>query len=73
MRPQIAPRKGNSIQDLPQSDTGFAEHLPNDSCRIDGEPAALVHVWPRLPEVIKAGILAMVRAARDNLGPPRSN
>jgi hypothetical protein len=27
------------------------------------DPAAVVDAWPELPEVIKAGILAMVKAA----------
>jgi len=28
------------------------------------ELAALINAWPRLPEPIKAGIMAMVRAAK---------
>jgi hypothetical protein len=29
----------------------------------EASPAALVAVWPDLPEAIKAGILALVKAA----------
>jgi hypothetical protein len=63
MRPQITRHKGNSSQDLPRSDTGSAEHLPNDSCRTDRDLAILLDAWPALPGAIKAGILAMVRIA----------
>jgi hypothetical protein len=38
--------------------------LPNDICRTYPDPAAVVAAWPELPEAIKAGILAMVKAAR---------
>ena len=31
---------------------------------IDPDLAAVVDAWPRLPEAIKAGILAMIRAAK---------
>jgi hypothetical protein len=33
----------------------------------DADLAALVEAWPTLPAVIKAGILAMVRAVRGIL------
>ena len=34
-----------------------------DSVPIDPDLAAVVEAWPKLPEAIKAGILAMIRAA----------
>jgi hypothetical protein len=37
--------------------------LPTDTCQIDPDLAVLVHAWPRLPESISTGILAMVKAA----------
>jgi hypothetical protein len=40
-----------------------AESLPNDSCKNDPGLAALVAAWPHLPEAIKAGIVAMAKAA----------
>jgi hypothetical protein len=38
--------------------------LPTDTCQTDPDLVALVAAWPKLPEAIKAGILAMVKAAR---------
>ena len=63
MRPQIAFHNDKSPQDLPQSGTVSAEHLPNDSCKTDPDLAAVVAAWPDLPEAIKSGIIAMVKAA----------
>jgi hypothetical protein len=37
--------------------------LPNDTCQSDPDLAAVVATWPTLPEAIRAGILAMVKAA----------
>jgi hypothetical protein len=73
MRPQITPRKGKRIQDLPQSGTGSAEHLPNDSCKTDPDLAAVVAAWPDLPEAIKAGILAVVKAVLPMLSAGHSS
>lgn len=42
---------------------GLAEHLPNDTCRMPNDLAVVVVAWPRLPEAVRAGIVAMVRAA----------
>jgi hypothetical protein len=36
----------------------------HDTCRTDTDLAAVVDAWPELPAAIKAGILAMVKAAR---------
>jgi hypothetical protein len=36
--------------------------LIHDICRTDPALAAVVDAWPALPEAIKAGILAMVKA-----------
>jgi hypothetical protein len=38
--------------------------LPTDTCKTDPELAAVVATWPELPEAIRAGIVAMVKAAR---------
>jgi hypothetical protein len=40
-----------------------ADHLPTDTCKNDPDLAVVVAAWPELPEAIKAGILAMVKAA----------
>jgi hypothetical protein len=39
--------------------------LPTDTCETDPDLAAVVEAWPELPEVLKAGIVAMVKAARS--------
>jgi hypothetical protein len=42
--------------------------LPTDTCQIDHNLAALAYASPKLPEAIKAGILAMVKAASGKAG-----
>ncbi|MGO9598357.1 MAG: hypothetical protein ACLP7Q_10235 [Isosphaeraceae bacterium] len=37
-------------------------HLATDACKNDPDLAAVVDAWPGLPEAIRAGILAMIRA-----------
>jgi len=39
--------------------------LPNDTCKTDPDPAAVIDAWDRLPEAIRAGIVAMVKAAHS--------
>ena len=63
MRPQAECSNGNANNDLRQSPRQVAEHLPNDTCKTDSYLAAVVEAWPDLPEAIKAGIVAMVKAA----------
>jgi hypothetical protein len=50
-------------RDLRKSPEALAPHLPHDTCKMPPDLAALVEAWPALPEAIRAGILAMVRAA----------
>ena len=38
--------------------------LPTDNRQIDADLTVVVDAWAELPEAIRAGILAMVRAAR---------
>jgi hypothetical protein len=38
--------------------------LPIDICKTDPNLATVVAAWPTLPEAIRAGILAMVKAAK---------
>jgi hypothetical protein len=37
--------------------------LPTDICQTDPGLAAVVAAWPELPEAVRAGIVAMVKAA----------
>jgi hypothetical protein len=63
MRPQITRHKHKSSQELPQSDRGFAEYLPKDTCQNDPHLTLVNRAWPDLPEAIRSGIVAMVKAA----------
>ncbi|MGO9601648.1 MAG: hypothetical protein ACLP7Q_27045 [Isosphaeraceae bacterium] len=45
-----------------------ADHLPNDTCKTDPELATVVDAWPYLPAALKAGIVAMVKAASGKGG-----
>jgi hypothetical protein len=40
-----------------------AHHLPTDTCRNDHGLALVIEAWATLPEAVRAGIEAMVRAA----------
>ena len=53
-----------SPKDLRQPAPSIAHHLPTDTCQTDPDLAAVVAAWPDLPEAIKAGILAMVKASK---------
>ena len=48
----------------------YAHPMPIDACQGDTELAAVVASWPTLPEAIKAGIMAMVKAAALPPSPP---
>jgi len=63
MRPPLALNKCKLVGNLRQGDGTTAEQLPNDNCKNNPDLAAVVDAWPELPEAIKAGIVAMVRAA----------
>jgi hypothetical protein len=61
-RPKTS-RKVFAENDLGDNTENVAHHLPTDACRTDPDLAAVVSAWPDLSEAIKAGILAMVKAA----------
>ncbi len=65
MRPPLDSVNGHDGKDLRQAGPPVADHLPNDTCKTDLDLAAVVDAWPDLPEALKAGILAMVKAARS--------
>ena len=65
MRPPLQCSKGMPDNHLSQAPPPVADHLPNDTCKTDPDPAAVIDAWDRLPEAIRAGIVAMVRAAHS--------
>ncbi len=50
-------------QCLTSNSGGFAVPLPYGDCPMPPELVAVVERWDRLPDPVRAGILAMVRAA----------
>ena len=58
-----APLNRGQDNDLRQPSRSVAHLLPTDTCKTDPDLAAIVVAWPELPEAIKAGIVAMVKAA----------
>jgi hypothetical protein len=42
--------------------------LPTDTCQIDPDLATVVAAWPELSDAIRAGIVAMVKAAARTKG-----
>jgi hypothetical protein len=51
-----------------------AHYLPTDTRQTDPDLSAIVAAWPTLPEPIKAGIVAMVKASGHTVaedGAPR--
>jgi len=53
----------NSLQQSPIQGEAESEAVWPNSGPLDAGLAAVVEAWPKLPEPIKAGIVAMVRAA----------
>jgi hypothetical protein len=43
--------------------TRHASYQATDTCQADPELAAVVAAWDRLPEAVRAGIVAIVKAA----------
>ncbi len=51
--------------DLRQPSRAVAHLLPTDTCQKYPDLAAVIEAWPNLPEALKAGIVAMVKAAQS--------
>jgi hypothetical protein len=58
------PNPGKSLRLARES---VAHLLPTDTCKTDPDLAAIVGAWPALPEAIREGILAIVKAARPQI------
>jgi hypothetical protein len=52
------PSKGLRIAAPP-----VAHRVPTDTCQTDPDLATVITAWDRLPEAVRAGIAAMVKAA----------
>jgi hypothetical protein len=67
-------RRGEGQHSNPDhKDCSDPHHFPTEACSSPVELAAIVAAWPRLPEAVKAGILALIQAslgAKDK-GPGR--
>ena len=62
-RPIGQTSKANASNELSQPTISDSHHIPTDTCHSDPDLTALIDAWDGLPEAIKAGILAMVKAA----------
>ncbi len=67
MRPPLQNRKDIQSNDLRQHTPELTAHGQRATSNDPGL-AAVVGAWPKLPEAIKAGILAMVGAAKAEAG-----
>ncbi len=65
MIPPSGIHKGRTGPNLRPTVASVSPHLPPDTRQIDPDLAAIVAAWPTLPEPIKAGIVAMVKASGD--------
>ncbi len=69
MRPQAGSPKGPLPKDLREPAPAVTHHLPTDTCKTDPGLAAVVAACLELPEAIRAGIVAMVKAAPGGRAP----
>jgi hypothetical protein len=51
------------VKELRLAHEAVVHYLPTDTCKTDPDLTAVVAAWPDLPKAIRAGILAMVKAA----------
>jgi hypothetical protein len=57
-----SPAKSSEKSALSSEGSAKSGALATQSGPIDLDLASLIHAWPALPEPIRAGILAMIRA-----------
>ena len=66
-KPQTSERKcsnDNGLQDSAESGTTPSTTTVQENSPIDPDLAAVIDAWPALPDAVKAGIVAMVGAAK---------
>ena len=51
-------------KDLRQDIKAVSHHFPTDVMQMDAGLAAVIEAWDRLPDAVRAGIVAIVKAAR---------
>ncbi len=56
-------RKAHGGNGLRIADPPFDPPVIHDACNTDPDLTAIAHAWSTLPEALKAGIVAMVKAA----------
>ena len=61
-RRKLAPGKDHHAEPS-HKQTAIDPDLIHDTCQTDPDLAPVVNAWDRLPEAVRAGIVAMVRAA----------
>ena len=66
MRPQASFRNDRKDKDLRQGDPAASHQIPTDNCQTNPELATVIEAWNRLPEPVRAGIVAMVKAASEH-------
>jgi hypothetical protein len=53
---------------LGKATQSLGPQLATDTCQTDPVLAAVIEAWPSIPEALRAGILAMVKAAAKSGG-----
>jgi hypothetical protein len=64
MRPQPENPNTSKDKDFRQDIKVVSHHFPTDVTQMDTGLAAVIGAWDRLPDALRAGIVAMVKAAR---------
>src|SRR5262245_50410193 len=66
--PAIDRRNSILAKHLENSLPPVGPHLATDICQTDSDLASVYEAWDRLPEAVRAGIVAMVRASAKRDG-----
>jgi hypothetical protein len=62
-RPMAESPKTNEEKDLRIAAPSLGPQLATATCQTDPDSTAVIQAWDRLPEAVRAGIVAMVKAA----------